>query len=53
MIAGYWAANKTIFRNTVFIEFSFGDAFMKKLVMGTILGWILIPVAIIMTALGK
>lgn len=43
MIAGYWATGQTIYRNKILI----GDVFMRRMVMGTILGWALIPIAIL------
>lgn len=51
-VLGYWATGKTIYRNYIF----FGapkDIFLKRLTMGAILGWILIPVALIMALFGK
>ncbi len=46
VIAGYWAANKTIYANKVMIG-GFGDVFIWKACTGVVLGWVLIPVAII------
>ena len=47
MAAGYWATGKTIFFNPVLIG-NLGDIFIKRCVMGAVLGWILIPVALIL-----
>lgn len=46
MILGYWAIGRTIYRNKILIG-SAGRIFMQKLILGTCLGWILIPIAII------
>lgn len=49
MIAGYIAAGKTIYANTIVfggLE-GLGNHFIEKVVVGLLLGWILIPVAII------
>ena len=50
-IAGYWAAGEVIYKNKVVIEFEIGALFMKKLSYGMLLGWILIPIAIISIAI--
>lgn len=47
MIAGYWATGKTIYANKIVIYSGFGTFFIQRLIMGTILGWILIPWALI------
>lgn len=46
-ILGYWATGETICKNKVYIEFEFGALFMHRVMWGAILGWILIPVAVI------
>lgn len=51
-ILSYWATGKTIYRNYILIGAA-GNIFMKRLTMGFILGWILIPVALIMALFGK
>ncbi len=52
VVLGYWAAGKTIYRNYILI--GSGSAIVtKKMGVGFVLGWILIPIAIIMTLLGK
>lgn len=52
MILSYWAAGRTIYKNRILI--GTGTAiFLEKLVTGFLLGWILIPVAVIGMLLGK
>ena len=46
IIAGYWATGETIYANKILIGQA-GDIFIQRCVMGAILGWALIPVAII------
>lgn len=46
MVLGYWATGKTIYANKIMLG-TWNGIFMRKLCMGTILGWILIPWAII------
>lgn len=52
LAAGYWAAGETIFKNRIIIEYKFGDAFVQRMIFGAVLGWILIPVAILKRAFG-
>lgn len=52
IILGYWATGKTIYANSVLIG-AWNDIFIKRCCMGAILGWILIPVALIKTFSGK
>lgn len=47
IIAGYWAAGKTIFSNVGWFGDGWTTLFIWKLVVGTIIGFILIPIAII------
>lgn len=51
-VLGYWATGKTLYANkmVIYTGFSF---FFQRLAMGMLLGWILIPVAIIKTLFGK
>lgn len=49
---GYWAANRTIYANKVMIG-SWGAIVGQKLTVGVLLGWILIPVAIIKLVMSK
>ncbi|MGN0489868.1 MAG: hypothetical protein ACI4HO_11450 [Ruminococcus sp.] len=51
-VLGYWSTGKTIYANKV-IFYRPGQLFLQKFGMGAILGWILIPWAIIKTILGK
>ena len=44
MALGYWATGKTIYANYVLIG-SVGDIFMRRMVMGTVLGVVLISVS--------
>ncbi len=46
LIAGYWAAGVVFFENKVVIH-SFGQLFLKKVVLGALLGIFIIPIAII------
>ena len=46
MALGYWATGKTIYANKIIIH-SFGQLFMQRMIMGSVLGWILIPWALI------
>lgn len=47
MAAGYWAAKRTIYANKILISNKVGGIFMQILIMGTLLGWALIPWALI------
>lgn len=47
LILGYWAAGQTVFKNKIMISSQIGGIFLQKLAVAFILGWILIPVAII------
>ena len=52
---GYWATGQTIYRNRILIGSGQG-IFLHRVIVGAILGFILIPIAIIMCiirALGK
>lgn len=53
MILGYWATGKTIYANKVLIYSGFGTLFLQRVIMGTLLGWVLIPWAIIKMILGS
>ena len=46
MIAGYWAAGKTIYANKIRIG-TMTTLFMQRLIMGTLLGVVLIPWALL------
>jgi hypothetical protein len=47
MILGYWAVGKTIYKNRVLIGTASG-IFLRKVTIGFLLGWILIPIAIVL-----
>ena len=48
----YWAVGKTIYANRILIGTSMA-IFNKKMLVGMVLGWILIPVAILKLILGR
>ncbi len=49
---GYWAVGATIYRNK--IVFSAPGVFTgQKIAMGILLGWLLIPIALLMKLFGK
>lgn len=52
MAVGYWATGRTIYANKILIGTGTG-IFMQRLIMGTLFGWILIPVALIKTFGGR
>lgn len=52
MAVGYWATGITIYANKILIGTGTG-IFMQRLIMGTLFGWILIPVAVIKMLLGR
>lgn len=52
IIAGYWATGKTIYANKILIG-TWNGIFIQRMAFGAILGWILIPVAIIKSIAGK
>lgn len=52
LILAYWATGRTIYRNRILI--GTGNAiFMEKLITGFLLGWFLIPWAIISVIFGN
>ena len=51
-IAGNWACGVTIYANKIRIGTG-NDLFLNRLIVGIILGWILIPVALIKSFLGS
>jgi len=53
LVLSYWAVGKTIFANTVLVSDSMVGIFAEKLITGTLLGWCLIPIAIIKKILGR
>lgn len=52
MVAGYWSTGKTIYANKILIGTG-SSIFLQRVTMGTILGWILIPIAILKVVFGK
>ena len=52
IVLGYWATGRTIYKNSVLIGTTHG-IFMKKWCTGVLLGWILIPIALIGLFFGK
>lgn len=53
VIAGYWATGKTVYSNYVLYIGRPVDFFIRRVAVGTFFGWILIPVAIIKSMLGR
>lgn len=51
LIAGYWAAGFVCYRNKIVIHAP-GAFFMRKLILGLALGWVLIPIAILKLLFG-
>lgn len=45
LVLGYWAVGKTIYANKI-VFYTGNTFFMKKLCLGFILGWLLIPIAV-------
>lgn len=52
IIAGYWAVGKTIYANKVVFG-TWDGILMQRVVLGFVIGWLLIPVAIIRSLLGR
>lgn len=50
--AGYWACGKTIYANSVRVG-EWGALFARRFLVGVLLGWLLIPIAIIRCVTGK
>lgn len=46
LVLGYWSTGQTIYRNRILIGTNQG-IFMERLITGAILGFILIPIAIV------
>lgn len=46
VIGGYWATGQTIYANKIIFH-AFGELFLRRLIFGTMFGWVLIPVAIL------
>ena len=52
IIAGYWAVGKTIYANKILFG-TWDGILMQRVVLGFVIGWLLIPVAIIKSLLGR
>ena len=52
IVAGYWSTGKTIYANKILIGTG-NSIFMQRVIMGTVLGWVLIPIAILRVIFGK
>ena len=48
IVLGYWSTGVTIYANSIMIGTSEG-IFVKRCTMGAILGWALIPIALLKT----
>ena len=46
MIAGYWATGRTIYANKIMFG-TWSNIFLRRVIMGTLLGVVLIPWALI------
>lgn len=49
----YWAVGKVIYADKVVLYSSWTAFFAKKMAIGLLLGWILIPIAILKLIFGK
>lgn len=52
LILGYWATGRTIYKNKILIGRGI-DILFQRLVAGLLLGWILIPIAILGLIFGR
>ena len=52
LVLGYWATGKTTHANKIFIGYKIGGVFGERMAFALILGWALIPIALIRTILG-
>lgn len=52
IVLGYWSTGVTIYANSIIIGTSEG-IFVKRCTMGAILGWALIPIALIKTFISR
>ena len=51
--ASYWAAKQTVYANKIMVSSKLGAVFTQILIVGMLLGWALIPLALIKSFLGK
>lgn len=52
LVLGYWAAGAVCYSNKIVIH-SPGAFFMRKLIIGFVFGWALIPIAILKLLFGR
>lgn len=52
-VLGYWAVNKVLYEDKVVIYSDGMQLFIKKMAYALVLGWALIPIAIIKCLFGK
>lgn len=52
LVLGYWATGVTIYANKIVIH-TFGQLFIQRMIWALLLGWILIPWAIIKKLTGQ
>ena len=52
VVAGYWASGRTIYADKIMIG-TMQSIFTRKLVTGFLLGWLLIPLALIKIFTGR
>lgn len=53
IVLGYWATGKTIFANKILVSSDVLSIYFERAFMGILLGWILIPIAIIKKIAGR
>lgn len=51
--AGIWALNKLYYSRFTFFIVDYGDLLLKKLIYALFFGWLLIPVAVLITIIKK
>ncbi len=52
VVLGYWATGVTIYANKIVIH-KFGELFISRLCFALLLGWALIPIALVKTFISK
>lgn len=52
MALGYWATGKTIYANKLMVG-TWNGIFLQRVIMGTLLGVVLIPVALLKSLAGR
>ena len=52
LLLGYWAAGRTVYKNKILIG-TYNAIFLRKFITGFLLGWILIPLAILGLIFGR